>query len=192
MKNILYFDFDSHDFKSEHARYEEGMNNGADPPPNARLVRFAQQDEAFPAKAVLLEALDLDVSLCPCPSLVRIPPLDLQSPSALIASVYTFAKFSRELQPLATVKAVVSSSASTLCRCRVALSRKPCSHTTFDASIGGLPPSNSFSLPKFAPMLSTFVATRAPSVISAQVNPRSSYRFGGGGFCGCVCYCRCA
>jgi hypothetical protein len=78
MKNLLYVDIDSHDFKSaQHARYEESMNKAADPPPNPRLVQFAQRGEAFPAKAALLEALNLDVSLCPCPLLVRIRLLDL-------------------------------------------------------------------------------------------------------------------
>jgi hypothetical protein len=38
------------------------MSNVADPPPNARLVRFTQRGEPFPAEAALLEPLDLDVS----------------------------------------------------------------------------------------------------------------------------------
>jgi hypothetical protein len=37
LKNLLYFD-------PQHARYEEGMNDIADSPPNAQLVRFFQQD----------------------------------------------------------------------------------------------------------------------------------------------------
>jgi hypothetical protein len=37
LKNILYFDLYSHDVKSaQHARYDESMNEVADPPPNAR------------------------------------------------------------------------------------------------------------------------------------------------------------
>jgi hypothetical protein len=63
LKNLLYFDVDSRKVKSaQHARYDEGMNDVPAPPPNARLVRFAQQGEAFPAEATLLEPLDLDVS----------------------------------------------------------------------------------------------------------------------------------
>jgi hypothetical protein len=38
------------------------MNDVPDPPPNARLVRFAKRSKPFPAEATLLEPLDLDVS----------------------------------------------------------------------------------------------------------------------------------
>jgi hypothetical protein len=63
LKNLLYFDLDTHDVKSaQHARYDEGMNDVVDPPPNARLVRFAQRGEPLPVEAALLEPLDLDVS----------------------------------------------------------------------------------------------------------------------------------
>jgi hypothetical protein len=49
-------------FCAQHARYDECMYDVADPPPNARLVRFAQQGEFLHAEAALLEPLDLDVS----------------------------------------------------------------------------------------------------------------------------------
>jgi hypothetical protein len=79
LKNLLYFDLDSHEVKSaQHARYDEGMNDVPDPPPNARLVRFAQGGEPFPAEAALLEPLDLDIRTS-C----------LSSRSAPIASVHT-------------------------------------------------------------------------------------------------------
>jgi hypothetical protein len=55
LKNLLYFDLDSHNVKSDqHACYDEGMNDVADPPPTARLILFAH--EPFPAKAALLDA----------------------------------------------------------------------------------------------------------------------------------------
>jgi hypothetical protein len=47
---------------AQHARYDEGMNDALDPPPNARLVRLAQRGKPFPAKAEIHEPLDLDVS----------------------------------------------------------------------------------------------------------------------------------
>ncbi len=54
LKNPLYFDIDSHDVNStQHARYDEGMNDVADPPPNARLGRFAQRGKPLPAEADL-------------------------------------------------------------------------------------------------------------------------------------------
>jgi hypothetical protein len=63
LKNLLYSDLDTHDVKSaQHARYDQGMNDVADPPPNARLVRFAQRGEPLPVEAALLEPLDLGVS----------------------------------------------------------------------------------------------------------------------------------
>jgi hypothetical protein len=63
LKNVLCFDLDSQEIKSaQHARYDEGMNDFPYPPPNARLVRFAQRGEPFPAKAEVLEFLDIDVS----------------------------------------------------------------------------------------------------------------------------------
>jgi hypothetical protein len=63
LKILLYFDLDSHEVKSaQHARYDEGMNDVPDPPPNARLVRFAQRGEPLSAEAENLEPLDLDVS----------------------------------------------------------------------------------------------------------------------------------
>jgi hypothetical protein len=63
LKNLLYFDIESHEVKSaQHARYDEGMNDVPDPPLNARLVRFAQRGEPFPAETTLLEPLDRDVS----------------------------------------------------------------------------------------------------------------------------------
>jgi hypothetical protein len=63
LKNLLYFDLESHEVKSaQHARYDEGMDDVPDPPPNARLVRFAQRGEPFPAETTLFEPLDLDVS----------------------------------------------------------------------------------------------------------------------------------
>jgi hypothetical protein len=61
LKNLLYFDLNSHDVKSaQHACYDQGMNDVADPPPTTRLVRFTHGP--FPAEAALLETLDLDVS----------------------------------------------------------------------------------------------------------------------------------
>jgi hypothetical protein len=66
LKNLLYFDIESHEVNSaQHARYDEGMNDVPDPPPNARLVRFAQRGEPFPAETTLLEPLNLDVSKNP-------------------------------------------------------------------------------------------------------------------------------
>jgi hypothetical protein len=66
LKNLLYFDLDSHEVKSaQHARYDDGSNDILDPPPNARLVRFTQRGEPFPAEADILEPLDLDVSETP-------------------------------------------------------------------------------------------------------------------------------
>ncbi len=63
LKNLNYFDIDSHDVKSgQHARYDEGMNDVTDTPPNARLVRFAQRRELSPQKPYFLEPLDLDVA----------------------------------------------------------------------------------------------------------------------------------
>jgi hypothetical protein len=66
LKNLLYFDLESHEVKSaQHARYDEGMNGVPDPPSNARLVRFTQRGEPFPNEATLLETLDLDVPESP-------------------------------------------------------------------------------------------------------------------------------
>jgi hypothetical protein len=63
LKNLLYFDVESHEVKSaQHARYDEGMNDVPDPPSNARLVRFSQRGEPFPAETTLLEPPGLDVS----------------------------------------------------------------------------------------------------------------------------------
>jgi hypothetical protein len=41
------------------------MNDVPDPPPDARLVRFAQRGEPFPVETTLLEPLDLNVSVNP-------------------------------------------------------------------------------------------------------------------------------
>jgi hypothetical protein len=63
LKNLLYFDVDSHEVMSaQHAHYDDGMNDVPDPPLNARLVLFAQEGEAFPAGATPPRPLDLDVS----------------------------------------------------------------------------------------------------------------------------------
>jgi hypothetical protein len=63
LQSLLYFDLDSHEFKcTQHACYDEGMNDVPDPPSNARLVRFAQRGEPSAAETTLLEPLDLDVS----------------------------------------------------------------------------------------------------------------------------------
>jgi hypothetical protein len=63
LKNLLYYDLESHVVKTAlHARYDEGMNDVADPPPNARLVRFAQRGEPFPSEATPIETIELDVS----------------------------------------------------------------------------------------------------------------------------------
>jgi hypothetical protein len=78
LKNLLYFDLDSHKVKSaQHARYDEGTKDVADPAPITRLVRFAGRGEPFPTEVALLEALDIDASLCACPSSAKIRTLDL-------------------------------------------------------------------------------------------------------------------
>jgi hypothetical protein len=57
LQKILYIDLDSHDVKSaQDARYDEGMNDVADP--HSTLAWF---DESFPAKATLLQPLNLNV-----------------------------------------------------------------------------------------------------------------------------------
>jgi hypothetical protein len=120
VKNLLYFDLDSHYVKpAQYARYEEGMNDVADFPPNAHLVRFFQRGEPFSDEAALLEPLDVDVSENPFQDL-----RSLSVPAAGEDSYLGFLFFKRshrlhaylsEPQPLAFATAVVSSSAPTLC-----------------------------------------------------------------------------
>jgi hypothetical protein len=66
LKNHLHIDLDSHDDESaQHAGYDEGMNNVADPPPNAFLDRFSQRGEPFPPRLhlLILMILDLDMTV---------------------------------------------------------------------------------------------------------------------------------
>jgi hypothetical protein len=107
LKNILHFDADSHAVKSaQHARYDEGMKDVPDPSPNARLDRFAQRGEPFPAESEILETLDRDVS--------ENPFQELRTLSVFVGGEdshigFTFPKFSHrpraymsELQPNST------------------------------------------------------------------------------------------
>jgi hypothetical protein len=61
------------------------MNDVAHPPPNARLVRFLQRGESFPAKPALHEDLDFDVS--------KNPFQDLRSLSVPVAGEYSQLEF---------------------------------------------------------------------------------------------------
>jgi hypothetical protein len=140
------------------------MNEVPDPPPNTRLVRFAQRGEPFPAEAALLELLDLDVS----EKLFQ----DLRTLSVLAGSEdshfgFVFSKCSHhlcaylsELQLLAYATTVVSLLTHTSSPSRVApfsLSSKPALLSLqLSTLVQPVTPSNSFSLPSFDLMLSTF------------------------------------
>jgi hypothetical protein len=72
------------------------MNDVAGPPPNPRLVRFAQRGKPFPVEATLLEALDPNVYEYTFQDLRtlsvlaggEVRALGLSSPSALIAAAH--------------------------------------------------------------------------------------------------------
>ena len=62
MQSILYFDLRSHSVKTAtHARFDEGMADLDDPPPNVRQLRIAQ-GRPVPAENRELRGLDFDVT----------------------------------------------------------------------------------------------------------------------------------
>jgi hypothetical protein len=190
LKNLKYFDIDSHDVKSgQHARYDEGMNDVTDTPPNARLVRFAQRRELSPQKPYFLEPLDLDVAENPFQDLRTLSVLvdgdDLYLGFVFSKCSHRLRAYLSELQLRAYATAFASSPVHTSCRSRVvlfSLSSKPTLLSPLLSTLVQLMiASNSLSQPSLAPILSTFVSISASSAASTQADPRSSYRFGEGG-----------
>jgi hypothetical protein len=179
MKDVRFFDPDSHEVKSaRHADYDEAMNDVADSPSKARLVRFTQRGEPFPGKAVLLELLDLDVAESPFRDLCTLSVPVADEDSDLI---FTSSNCSHRLRTYLSALQPRTSAAL------FSLSSKPLTLTAdFDACEAAGDPSNSFSLPRLALMLSTLVAYPVSSDVSAQADLDSSYRFEGGEFCICV------